>query len=259
MMTSPYKDNSNPCLYSSAKGWEGFNPNWQRREGAKVRGRASGKSQNPTVLLFALNLACRLELKQKGKAYIVENQHSAGQCTCSSIPTASALSLSLGSQSTHLRRLSIHSHPTQAHPFQHMNQLPACLWKSGPSMPYPLFLSTHSSTCSDHQETTAPLLLPVPHLHPLLLHRLFLWSHEYLLVLPSPIPSRFLFSLPDFREELSIPNPFISPQCIWLSVPYILVSDTVTSRKLLSYESLGLFQLQTQAYAIPWLFLDLCI
>lgn len=99
MMTSPYKDNSNPCLHSSAQGWEGFNPNWQRREGAKVRGRASGKSQTPTVLLFALNLAHCLEMKQKGKAHVVENQHLAGQCTCSPIPTTSALSLSSGSQS----------------------------------------------------------------------------------------------------------------------------------------------------------------
>lgn len=77
----------------------------------------------------------------------------------------------------------------------------------------------------------------------------------------TPIPYSLLrpFSLPDFREELSIPNPFISEQCIWLSVPYVLVSDTVTSRKLLSYKSLELSQLQTQAYAIPWLLLDFCI
>lgn len=132
-----------------------------RRKRAEVRRRAS-KSETLRVLLFALNLDNCLKLKQKVTEHVMENQPSAGLCTCSPIPTTSTLSPSSCSQSI----LTPYKHNTPSmwsdFLFASENQDPQL-----PALPpFPLTLPCfhhHPSGTQDLQEPTAPVLLPVPH------------------------------------------------------------------------------------------------
>lgn len=232
--------------------------------------------------------------------------------------------------------LPVYSHPTHTYPSQHVSQPPACLWKSGSSVPCPPLFSIHflmfspppsfivfsflltickwvclqcvgdsgmtrtsdppqchlqcgpgpsphfvtptrrqcgwhrdesedsvgdagmglKTSLQDLQGLTAPLLLPALHFHPVLLHRLLsvFPGTSALLVFLSTIPSLSLSLWPWRRIIWS--RLF---QCNSFDSQKVLVSEPVTSQKLLSQKSSGSSQFQIQAATLPWLWLGLCM
>lgn len=168
----------------------------------------------------------------------MENQHLAGQCTCSPIPTASALRLSSGSQSLTYGGSQSSHHCTNIPLLAYMNETDLCTLKMRTLNALPSLLLLLFPYVSHPQGNHCTIVAPCPPFSPcsaaqalsVVLGTPIWYSHPY-------CPSLIYLSLyHGFQRRIptSIPSPLFQNNVFDFQSPYVLVLNPCLPQETVS-------------------------